>query len=94
MTSCQIQQICFPDIIIVVVLHGRRDVALRAPEVCDGLPELGVSPRRAAAVAAPDTRSVGGGLVVGVAVGEHMLRLLKWHCLSQLEAQFSVDQSC
>ena len=43
----------------------------------DGLPELGVGPRGAAAVAAPDTRSVGGGLVVGVAVGELMLRLLK-----------------
>ena len=52
----------------------------------DGLPELGVGPRRAAAVAAPDARSVGRRvLVVGVAVGELMLRLLKLHCLSQFE---------
>ena len=63
-------------VIVVVILAARCDVALRAPEVRDGLPELGVGPRGAAAVAAADRRSgTDGVLVGGVAVGELVLRL-------------------
>ena len=61
--------------VIVVILVARCDVALRAPEVRDGLPELGVGPRGAAAFAAADSRSGTDGVLVGVAVGELVLRL-------------------
>ena len=60
--------------VLVAVFNRSGDVLLRASEVRDGLSELGVGPRGAAAVAAADPCG-GGRVLIVVAVGEFVLGL-------------------